>query len=41
MRAELTTLIEKDWKTCLKKIKDGEKELKKINNEIDSVLAPV
>ena len=41
VRAELTTLIEKDWKTCLKKIKDGEKELKKINNEIDSVLAPV
>ena len=41
VRAELTTSIEKDWKTCLKKIKDGEKELKKINNEIDSVLAPV
>ena len=41
VRAELTTSIEKDWKTCLKKIKEGQKELKKINNEIDSVLAPV
>lgn len=38
VRAELTISVEKDLKTCLKKIKDGEKELKKINNEIDSVL---
>lgn len=38
VRAELTVSVEKDLKTCLKKIKDGEKELKKINNEIDSVL---
>ena len=41
VRAELTISVEKDWKTCLKKIKEGEKELKKINNEIDSVLTPV
>lgn len=38
VRAELAISVEKDLKTCLKKIKDGEKELKKINNEIDSVL---
>jgi hypothetical protein len=38
VRAELTISVEKDWKTCLKKIKEGQKELKKINNEIDSVL---
>lgn len=38
VRAELFISVQKDWKTCLKKIKDGEKELKKINNEIDSVL---
>lgn len=41
VRAELTVSIEKDWKTCLKKIKEGQKELKKIKNEIDAVLAPV
>lgn len=40
VRAELVISVEKDWKTCLKKIKEGEKELKKINNEIDSVLTP-
>jgi hypothetical protein len=38
VRAELAISVEKDLKTCLKKIKEGEKELKKINNEIDSVL---
>lgn len=40
VRSELAASIEKDWKTCLKKIKEGEKELKKINNEINSVLTP-
>lgn len=38
-RAELTENIENDWKTCLKKIKSAEKELKKIENEIDEALA--
>jgi hypothetical protein len=38
VRAELAISVEKDLKTCLKKIKEGEKELKKINNEIDAVL---
>ena len=30
--------IQKDWVTCLKKIKAAEKELKKVNTEIDKVL---
>ena len=38
-RAELTKNVEKDWKTCLKKIKSAEKELKKVNGEIDKTLA--
>jgi len=38
-RAELTENVEKDWKTCLKKIKSAEKELKKVNGEIDKTLA--
>lgn len=39
VRAELVEHVEKDWKTCLKKIKSAEKELKKIENEIDEALA--
>jgi hypothetical protein len=39
VRAELVENVEKDWKTCLKKIKSAEKELKKIENEIDEALA--
>jgi hypothetical protein len=37
-RAELAENIENDWKTCLKKIKSAEKELKKVNEEIDKTL---
>jgi hypothetical protein len=38
-RQELTESIEKDFKTCLKKIKLAEKELKKTNDTINKVLA--
>ena len=37
-RGELKKNIKKDWVTCLKKIKAAEKELKKVNTEIDKVL---
>jgi len=37
-RGELKKNIQKDWVTCLKKIKSAEKELKKVNEEISKVL---
>jgi hypothetical protein len=37
-RGELKKNIKKDWVTCLKKITAAEKELKKVNTEIDKVL---
>lgn len=39
-RGELLEGIKKDFVTCLKKIKSAEKELKKIDAEISTVLAP-
>ena len=39
-RAELAENVEKDWKTCLKKIKEAEKELKKTNDAISAATAP-
>jgi hypothetical protein len=37
-RGELKEHIQKDWVTCLKKIKAAEKELKKVNEKIAEVL---
>lgn len=37
-RSDLQKHVQKDWVTCLKKIKSAEKELKKVNEEIDKVL---
>lgn len=38
-REELIEHVQKDWVTCLKKVKAAEKELKKVNDEISKVLA--
>jgi hypothetical protein len=38
VRAELTKNVKKDWILCLKKIKDAEKKLKKVEEEIASKL---
>jgi hypothetical protein len=37
-RGELNKNIQKDWVTCLKKIKSAEKELKKVNTEINKII---
>lgn len=37
-RKELQDNVQKDWVTCLKKIKAAEEELKKVNDEISRVL---
>lgn len=37
-RGELKKNIQKDWITCLKKIKSAEKELKKVNEQINKVI---
>lgn len=37
-RGELKKNIQKDWVTCLKKIKSAEKELKKVNEEINKII---
>ena len=37
-RKELQEHVQKDWVTCLKKIKAAEKELKKINEEINKIV---
>jgi hypothetical protein len=37
-RGELKERIQKDWSTCLKKIKTAEKELKKVNEKINEIL---
>lgn len=37
-RGELKKNIQKDWVTCLKKIKSAEKELKKVNEEINKIV---
>lgn len=37
-RGELKKNVQKDWVTCLKKIKAAEKELKKVNDEINKIV---
>ena len=39
-RGELLENVKKDFVTCLKKIKSAEKELNKVNAEIDKAIAP-
>jgi hypothetical protein len=39
-RLQLANSVQKDWVTCLKKIKSAEAELKKVNDEINRVLKP-